>query len=77
MVVRATHTPLTLVLPTPHPTATCVTMPSGTASGAGVILCADVATVKAKPATAINLSINFSHAVQWTSCEVSVLIRTR
>ena len=28
-VVRATHTPLILVLPMPHPTATCVTMPSG------------------------------------------------
>jgi hypothetical protein len=50
---------LILVLPTPHPTATSVTMPSGTAIGAGVTPCADVATVKAKPATAINLSIVF------------------
>ena len=56
-VVRATHTPSILVLPGPQPTAICVTMSSGRASGAGVMACADVATVKAKPATAINLSI--------------------
>jgi hypothetical protein len=59
MVVRATHIPLILVLPGPHPTATCVTMSFGGASGAGVMAGADVATVKAKPATAINLSIIF------------------
>src|SRR5215208_2495423 len=58
-VVRATHTPLILVLPRPHPTAICVTMSSGGASGAGVMPCAEVAIVKAKPATAINLSIVF------------------
>jgi hypothetical protein len=57
MVVRATHTPSTLVLPGPHPTATCVTMSSGGASGAGVMPCAEVAIVRAKPAIAINLSI--------------------
>src|SRR3954447_25600660 len=34
-------------------------MPSGGASGAGVTPCAEVAIVKAKPATAINLSIVF------------------
>src|SRR6266481_921485 len=56
-VVRATHTPLILVLPRPHPTATCVTISSGGASGAGVMPCAEVAIVKAKPAIAINLSI--------------------
>jgi len=56
-VVRATHTPLILVLPRPHPTATCVTMSSGEASGAGVMPWAEVAIVKAKPAMAINLSI--------------------
>src|SRR4029077_7980396 len=49
--------PLILVLPRPHPTATCVTISSGGASGAGVRPCAEVAIVKAKPATAINLSI--------------------
>jgi hypothetical protein len=32
-------------------------MSSGGASGAGVMACADVAIVNAKPATAINLSI--------------------
>jgi hypothetical protein len=32
-------------------------MSFGGASGAGVMPCADVATIKAKPATAINLSI--------------------
>ena len=32
-------------------------MPSGWGIGAGVIACAEVATAKAKPATAINLSI--------------------
>jgi hypothetical protein len=56
-VVRATHTPSILVLPGPHPTAICVTTSFGSASGAGVMPWADVATVKAKPATAINLSI--------------------
>jgi hypothetical protein len=34
-------------------------MPSGWGSGAGVIACAEVVTAKAKPATAINLSIVF------------------
>ena len=57
MVVRATHTPSILVLPGPHPTATCVTMRSCGASGAGVMPCAEVAIVKAKPPIAINLSI--------------------
>jgi hypothetical protein len=32
-------------------------MPSGRGIGAGVIACAEVVTAKAKPATAINLSI--------------------
>src|SRR4051794_10940641 len=56
-VVRATHTPLTRVLPSPQPTATRVTISSTWGGGAGVRACADVATDKAKPATAINLSI--------------------
>jgi hypothetical protein len=56
-VARATHTPSILVLPGPHPAATCVTMLSCGASGAGVMACAEVAIVKAKPPIAINLSI--------------------
>jgi hypothetical protein len=59
MVVLATQTPLIRVLPRPQPTATCVIMPSGWRSGAGVIACAEVVTTKAKPATAINLIIPF------------------
>ena len=38
-------------------------MLSGGASGAGVMPCADVAIVKAKPATAINLSMIFLHGL--------------
>ena len=57
MVVLATHTPLTRVLPAPQAAAICVIMPSGGGIGAGVTACADVATDKAKPATAINLII--------------------
>jgi len=56
-VVRATHTPLTRVLPGPQPTATRVIISSTWGGGAGVMACADAATNKAKPATAINLSI--------------------
>jgi len=59
MVVLATQMPLIRVLTTPQPTATCVIMPSGWISGAGVIACAEVVTIKAKPATAINLIIPF------------------
>jgi hypothetical protein len=43
----------------PQPAATCVIMPSGWRSGAGVIACAEVVTTKAKPAIAINLIIDF------------------
>ena len=57
MVVLATHTPFTIVLPGPQPTATCVIMLSGWEIGAGVIACASVARDKAKPAAAINLII--------------------
>jgi hypothetical protein len=57
MVVLATHTPLTSVLPGPQAKATCVIMPSGWEIGASVIACTDVATEKAKAATAINLII--------------------
>ena len=57
MVVLATHTPLTRVLPTPQAAAICVIMPSGGGIGAGVIACADIETDKAKPATAISLII--------------------
>jgi hypothetical protein len=57
MVVLATHTPLTRVLPAPQAAAICVIIPSGREIGAGVKACADVATDKAKPATAINLII--------------------
>ena len=60
MVVLATQTPPTRVLPGPQAKATCVTMLSGLATGAGVIASADVAaTTSAKPATAINLIILF------------------
>ena len=61
MVVLATQTPPTRVLNGPHPKRTCVIMPSGCGSGAGVIACADVATTKTKPATAINLIIRLLH----------------
>src|SRR6516165_1642659 len=57
MVVLATHRPPTMVLPAPQPRRTCVIMPSGWGIGAGSIACAEVATAKAKPATAINLTI--------------------
>jgi hypothetical protein len=57
MVLLATQTPPTLVLPGPQPKATCVIALSGCGTGAGVIACADVATTSAKPATAINLII--------------------
>jgi hypothetical protein len=55
MVVLATHTPLTRVLPAPQAAATCVIILSGWGIGAGVIACTDVATDNATPATAINL----------------------
>ena len=68
-VVRATHTPSILVLPMPHPTATCVTISFGEASGVGVMPCADVASVRAKPVIAINLSIVLLlWAVGYRSC---------
>jgi hypothetical protein len=54
IVVLATHTPLTRVLPGPQAAATSVIMLSGCAMGAGVIACADVAMMKARPAIAIN-----------------------
>jgi hypothetical protein len=57
MVVLATQTPATRVLPGPHPKRTCVNMPSGWGSGAGVIACAEVARATTKPAAAINLII--------------------
>ena len=59
MVVLATHTPLTIVLPGPQPAAIGVIMLSGSEIGAGVIPCADVAIAKAKPAPAIILTILF------------------
>jgi hypothetical protein len=59
-VVRATHTPFTRVLPGPQPIATRVTISSTWGCDAGIMACADVATNKAKPATATDLSILFS-----------------
>jgi hypothetical protein len=52
MVVLATQTPLTDVLPGPQPKATCVTMLSDLVIGAGVMACADVARANARPASA-------------------------
>jgi hypothetical protein len=57
MVVLATHTPFTIVLPGPQPRAICEIMPSGLGIDAGVIACANVAMDKAKPAATINLII--------------------
>ena len=56
MVVRATHTPLTRVLPGPQPTATWVIMSSGSGTeiGAGVRACDDAVTDKERIVTAIN-----------------------
>ena len=59
MVVLATQMPPTRVLPGPQAKAAFVTMLSGLATGAGVIASAEVATTRAKPATAINLIILF------------------
>jgi hypothetical protein len=75
MVVLATQTPLTRVLPAPQAAATCVIMPSGWGIGAGVIACAEVVTAKAKPATAINLSIVvllFSSLRRWINTTASL-----
>jgi hypothetical protein len=57
MVVLATQTPLTRVLPSPHAAATGVIMLSDGVSGAGVIPCAVVPTNKTKLATANHLII--------------------
>jgi hypothetical protein len=58
MVVLATQTPLTRVLPGPQAAATGVTMSSFVCEiGAGVMACADVAVDKMKQTTAINLII--------------------
>ena len=62
--VLATQTPLTRVLPAPHPATTCVIMPSGSAIGATGIACTDVVTTKAKAAKAINLIIRTSHVLK-------------
>ena len=65
MIVRATHTPLTRVLPGPQPTATWVIMSSGSGTeiGAGVRACADAVTDKGKIVTAINRIISTSLGV--------------
>ena len=57
MVVLATQTPPTRVLPGPQPKATYVIMLSGCGISAGVIASAEVATANAKPAIAIHLII--------------------
>lgn len=72
MVVLATHTRLTIVLPGPQPTATCVVMPSASAIGAGVKASADVATDKAKQVTAINL-IMICSSLQCPHCRLWAL----
>src|SRR4051812_12676468 len=59
MVVRATQTPFTRVLPAPHAAAISVIMLSGrTLIGAGVMACADTATDKANPAVTMSLIIS-------------------
>jgi len=63
-VVLATQTPLTRVLPAPHPTAACVITPSGWWTGATGIACADVVTAMAKAAKAINLIIRYLPCLQ-------------
>src|SRR5437764_4320321 len=57
MLCLATQTPPIRVLPGPQPKAACVIALSGCGIGTGLIACADVATTRAKPATAISLSI--------------------
>jgi hypothetical protein len=57
MLCLATQTPPIRVLPGPQPKAACVIALSGCGIGTGLIACADVATARAKPATAISLSI--------------------
>jgi hypothetical protein len=60
IVVLATQTPLTRVLPGPQAATTGVIMLSGCAIGAGVIACTDVASDKAKPVATIHLIIGTS-----------------
>jgi hypothetical protein len=57
LVVLATQTPPTRVLPGPHAAAICVIMLSVAGIGATGIACADVAMAKAKAARAIALII--------------------
>jgi hypothetical protein len=57
LVVLATQTPPTRVLPGPQAKAAGVARLSSSGSGAGDMACAGVAMVKAKAATAINLII--------------------
>jgi hypothetical protein len=55
-----TQTPLTRVMPGPHPATTGVIMPPGSLRGARGIACADVMMTKVKAAKAINLTMRFS-----------------
>jgi hypothetical protein len=57
MVVLATQTPFTRVLPGPQARATCLMIPSGCGIGAGVMACADVAANRARLAITIDLII--------------------
>ena len=59
--VLATQTPLTRVLPAPHPTAACVIMLSGSWTGATGIACADDARAKTK-VTATILIMSYLHS---------------
>jgi hypothetical protein len=61
LVVLATQTPPTRVLPAPHAAAACVIMPSGSRTGATGIACADDVMAKAKTAKAIKRIMRFSH----------------
>lgn len=71
------QTPLTRVLPTPHPTATCVVIASGWWSGAGDMACADDARAKAKVPTASERIIEFSPGFKLRKCMARSLSRFR
>jgi hypothetical protein len=64
LVVLATQTPPTRVLPAPQPYAACVIMASGSCTGATGMACTDIVSAKANKEAAINLSIGFPPRVK-------------